>query len=121
MRTPTLSAEAHDEDLEQFEDLVFTKFQAVWTELDALKRLFRHLPSEDADHALLSTLQRFVTTVVVSETETTRDEFLQDMGQHFDDVLIANEPEEEEADTNVKPAAIQSLLNRPLADAEPVS
>ena len=127
---PTLNN--REEEIEQFRDLIMTKFHTLWKELQFQQRLTRGVSQDELLHLMLACANDFTAEVTVAELELTKEEFLEALGESFDDAMASLESEDEdeeedeeeeeeeeeeepaEGETPKAPVTVQSLIENPL-------
>ena len=120
MNIEEMKKQARHEEVENLRTLCFTKIEAVWRELEFIKKVCRNLSSDDLDNVPVACLYEFITTIAVTEIETTKEEFLKEMGDLFDeatslmDETIANQEvddEDDEPPTNIGKRILAAVPN----------
>jgi hypothetical protein len=121
---PTLNN--REEEIEQFRDLAMTKFHALWKELQFQQRLTRGLSKDELLHLTLSCVNDFAAEVTVAELELSKEDFMEVMGESFDDAMASlefedNEDDEEDKDVTIPETSttLQSLIDDPLGKPAP--
>jgi len=116
-----------EEEIELFRDLVLTKFHALWKELQFQQRMTRGLSKDELLHLLLACVNDFAAEVTVAELDLSRADFLEVMGESFDDALASLEFEDDEEDAideedrpiSETSTSLQSLIDNPLGKPSP--
>jgi len=114
---------AHEAEVESFQDLFFAKFEAVWTEMNFVKKLAK-IPGPEADRLLLYWIFCFAAESSI-EAGQVKEDFLESVTEAFDESLEEAEDNEEDDDgpipalEYVKPAVmdpklVNQLVNNPL-------
>lgn len=85
------------ERVKAFKDVVFSRLEALWSELSFLAHLGK-IPIDEADDEIYAAFNHFIAEQAF-EDEITKEEFLEAMTFAFDDVVESAEEEEEEEET----------------------
>lgn len=100
-----IKEEQHDEESELLTELINTKLEALWAELNVLRRSLRHVTDDEGLGLAMGTFFAFTSGLAIENGET-KEEFLRLMGEAFDEMsaaVVGEEPGEEDTDAKADP------------------